>query len=81
MDAEMKIDKETAEHIMKAALIAFIHTSPKKRRQFGLRNGIGTETIREVFQCLPETDLIYIEARRIITEAAKHMKRKKHDRS
>jgi len=71
----MKMTKELADNIMKAALVALMSTSPARRQRHGLRRGVGIETIRQVYQNLPEVDLEYIKAKDIIMRASKHFEK------
>lgn len=75
----MKVSKQKATVIMKAALVALLEYPKSARvRDLSLPRGISTEQIREVFQCLPDFDAQYSEARQIITEAAKVLKRENY---
>ena len=69
-----KLTRQQANAIMKAALVALIETDKERRRAYGLPRTMDTEDIREVFQCLPEFDKEYQEARRVITNAADLLK-------
>lgn len=65
------LTRQQANVIMKAALVALIETGAERRRAYGLPRTMTTEDIREVFQCLPEFDKEYHDARNVITNAAR----------
>jgi len=65
-----ELTTQQANVIMKAALVALIEADKERRETYGLPRTVQTEDIREVFQCLPEFDTEYNEARRVIRDAA-----------
>ena len=65
-----KLSRQQANVIMKAALVALIEATKERRISYGLPHTMTTEDIREVFQCMPEFDKEYHDARRVITNAA-----------
>lgn len=66
-----RLTRQQANVIMKAALAALIETNKERRIAYGLPRTMDTEDIREVFQCLPEFDKEYHDARNVITNAAR----------
>lgn len=71
---ERRLTRQQANVIMKAALVALIEATKERRKAYGLPKTVDTEDIREVFQCLPEFDKEYHDARNVITNAARLLK-------
>jgi hypothetical protein len=67
----VKLTREEAVEIQKAALVMLIQASPEKRlAEVGLPERYTVDHIRAVYQNLPEFDVESLRARSVITRAA-----------